>query len=580
MKFPIPDTVLARHIACVGETGSGKTYDTKSIVEHLVAEGHRICILDTIKSDWWGMISSASGKKAGLPFRIIGGPRGHVPLHAGAGKALGELVARGKLPLSIIDMADFGPGDPQRFFEAFAQAVWKNIKGVLYLVIEEAHEIAPKERAGFGKENMSVYWAKRLATGSRTKGIRLIVATQRVQALHNAVLGSCGTLAAHSLSFPADQKPVVDWLNNNIKDKDVRARISDEMASLPAGTAWVACPKDGFIERVHFPPIKTFDNTATPDKDAEDFDVATAPVDPEELHSIIGDAVKEAEENDPVRLKRELGIALAELAKAKRTPTASVPVAKINMPDVEAIRSEAYWAGRRDVMAEIEVPLKRILEKCSAVTAYANSLDGVVKEVLPIFDKLRTAPAPAKPSAAPKPAAQPKPITVCIGGGGGSGQSAGPARGTNGQEPATLSPTARKILDQVHGAYPVGLTFAAAAARANVSKRSSAYRKYREEAFNSGEVSVDGDRMTSLPGFAQPVKLNGNPIDGWCDRLPRSYGGMLRAISEGASTRDAIAAGANVSPTSSGLGTGLRELLALELIQKDGESYFVHENLR
>jgi hypothetical protein len=319
-RYPIPEAVLARHIACVGETGSGKTYDTKSIVEHLVAEGHRVCVLDTIKSDWWGMISSASGKKGGLPFRIIGGPRGHVPLHAGAGKALGELVAKGKLPLSIIDMADFGPGDPQRFFEAFAQAIWKNIKGVLYLVIEEAHEIAPKERAGFGKENMSVYWAKRLATGSRTKGIRLIVATQRVQALHNAVLGSCGTLAAHSLSFPADQKPVIDWLNNNIKDKAIRGLINEEMASLPAGHAWVACPKEGFIEKVHFPAIKTFDNTATPDKDAADIHVATAAVDPEELRTIIGDAVKEAEENDPGLLKRRLVTLEAELAKLRKSP--------------------------------------------------------------------------------------------------------------------------------------------------------------------------------------------------------------------------------------------------------------------
>jgi DNA helicase HerA-like ATPase len=60
-------------------------------------------------------------------------------------------------------------------------------------VIEEAHEFAPKERAGIGAENMAIHWAKKLATAGRSKGIRLIVATQRVQALHNAVLGSCET---------------------------------------------------------------------------------------------------------------------------------------------------------------------------------------------------------------------------------------------------------------------------------------------------------------------------------------------------------------------------------------------------
>lgn len=363
MNYPISNAVLGRHIAVVGETGSGKTHDTKSIVEHLVAQGHRVCVLDTIKSDWWGVISSASGKKAGLPFRIIGGPRGHVPLHAGAGKVLGELVGKGKLPLSIIDMADFDMGEPQAFFVDFAKALWKHTKGVLYLVIEEAHEIAPKERAGFGKENMAVFWAKRLATGSRTKGIRLIVATQRTQALHNAVLGSCAVLIAHSLSFPADQKPVLEWLNNNIKDKALRTTIAEEMAELPTGTAWAACPKEKFFEKIHFPAIKTFDNSATPDKDAADIAVTTAAVDPEELRAILGDAVKEAEANDPAALKKEVARLTGELAKAAKSPaTRAVPISsaideKARAKAIETIVAEARKQAADAVQAQIPAML-------------------------------------------------------------------------------------------------------------------------------------------------------------------------------------------------------------------------------
>jgi hypothetical protein len=37
-----------------------------------------------------------------------------------------------------------------------------------------------------------------------------MVATQRAQALHNAVLGSCETLIAHRLTTPADKEPVLD----------------------------------------------------------------------------------------------------------------------------------------------------------------------------------------------------------------------------------------------------------------------------------------------------------------------------------------------------------------------------------
>jgi hypothetical protein len=81
-----------------------------------------------------GLTSSANGRNPGLPFYILGGPRGHVQLHDSAGKAIGELVANGALPLSIIDMADFKPGGLQRFFSDFAPALMKRMRGVVYLV--------------------------------------------------------------------------------------------------------------------------------------------------------------------------------------------------------------------------------------------------------------------------------------------------------------------------------------------------------------------------------------------------------------------------------------------------------------
>lgn len=65
----IPSEILAQHIAVLGKTGSGKTSTAKLAVEHVVAEGARVCVLDPIKSDWWGLTSSVNGKQAGLPSR-------------------------------------------------------------------------------------------------------------------------------------------------------------------------------------------------------------------------------------------------------------------------------------------------------------------------------------------------------------------------------------------------------------------------------------------------------------------------------------------------------------------------------
>jgi hypothetical protein len=54
------------------------------------------------------------------------------------------------------------------------------------------------------------------------------------------------------------------------------------------------------------PEVPTFDNSATPDQDSHEHDVKTAPVDTEKLRAILGEAVKEAEENDPAKLKARI----------------------------------------------------------------------------------------------------------------------------------------------------------------------------------------------------------------------------------------------------------------------------------
>lgn len=302
---PIPEAALEHHIAALGKTGSGKTSTAKLIVEHVVAAGDRVCVLDPIKSDWWGLTSSADGRKAGLPFQILGGPYGHVPIHASAGASIAKLVARGNLRHSIIDMQGFGPGGLQQFFVDFAPTLMNEMRGIVYLVLEEAHLFAPKERSGIGAETHAIHWAKVLATAGRVKGIRLIVITQRTQALHNALLGSCDTILAHRLIAPADQEPVLKWLSANV-DKKTAAEVASSLATLRKGEAWICSGEAQLFERRQFPPITTYDNTATPTRDASKPDVKTAPVDVEKLRTIIGEAVAEADANDPAKLKARI----------------------------------------------------------------------------------------------------------------------------------------------------------------------------------------------------------------------------------------------------------------------------------
>jgi hypothetical protein len=373
-RYEVPAEVLKKHLAIVGMTGSGKTSTEKVIIEQVVAEGSRVCILDPVKSDHWGLTSSASGKSPGLPFNILGGPRGHVPLHSSAGKAIGHMVGQGKLPLSIIDMSDFEAGGLQQFFVDFVPSLMKSMKGVLYLVIEEAHEFAPKEMAGFNKESMGVHYAKKLATASRSRGIRLIVATQRVQSLHNAVLSSCPSLIAMQLAYADDQAPVTKWLKGHV-GKDRANEVEATLASLPVGEGWIASGALKLCERVKFPMFKTYDNNATPEEDAGDVDVKTAAVDQTELKAIIGDALKEAEANDPKALRAEIVKLKADLAKKPATVTEQV----LDRHALSAAQQEAHADGRKTGLLEAYADIERHL--ATTVAASAKAVNQMLESV-------------------------------------------------------------------------------------------------------------------------------------------------------------------------------------------------------
>lgn len=368
-KLAIPSAVLLQHLGILGKTGRGKTTTGKVCIEQVYDEGSRACILDPIKSDWWGITSSADGKRAGLPFYILGGDHGHLPLASSSGKAIADLVAQGQLRHTIIDMANFEPGGQMRWFADFAPRLMQRMKGVLYLVIEEAHLFAPKERAGMGHENMSIHWAKMLATAGRTKGIRLIVLSQRTQAVHNALLGSLDSMIVHGMTAPADMEPVIKWLKANTKDKGLLARIEGSLSGLKTGTGWVCSSEAGIFALQEFPLARTYDNTRTPEDDSELANVKTAPVDLDALRGILGKAAADAEAADPVLLRKRVAELEALLAREK----AVIPVSS---QEIDGHRRQGMEIGQEAGFR------KGYLEALEACRGVADGLFRPIHEAL------------------------------------------------------------------------------------------------------------------------------------------------------------------------------------------------------
>lgn len=484
-------------------------------------------------------------------------------------------MATGALPLSIIDMADFKPGGQARFFTSFAESLMKHMRGVLYLVMEEAHEFAPKERSGVGDENMSVYYSKKLATAGRSKGIRLIACTQSVQQLHNRVLGSCDTVIAHRMTAPADQKPVIDWLKGNVPDKLGRSEIEQSLPKLKTGEGWMCSGELNRPQRLQFPRINTYDNSATPESDSATNKVVTATVDTEKLRHLIGNAVAEAEANDPKKLKARIVELERELRKPKELA--------VDIDSLKRAGDELYKLGVAAACDAVKDRMELIRGELAKTLNGLIHMHGLQIAGVPAGDYPNSRPVMNSPAATLRqetgstrlhgqrtqtPRAEVMAGTPSV-------TEARPVTAT-----AQLSPAARSILDVMHRSYPVSLSFDAAARRAGISKRSSAYRSYQKAIDGSGEVELLDGKYRSLPQFAasEPLPL-GAAVEDWARKLPPSYGKMLLAIQDGCATKDEIADHAGVSRTSSGLSAGLRELTDLQLVVVDAGEYSLAEGL-
>ena len=80
----LPAAALDERLAIVGTSGSGKTYAAKGLVERLLEQGARVCVVDPL-GVWWGLRAGPDGSASPLPCPVVvfGGRHGDVPLDEG-----------------------------------------------------------------------------------------------------------------------------------------------------------------------------------------------------------------------------------------------------------------------------------------------------------------------------------------------------------------------------------------------------------------------------------------------------------------------------------------------------------------
>lgn len=402
--FKFPDEMLSQHLAILGKSGSGKTYTSKGMVERLLTGKRRVCILDPT-GVWWGLRSSADGKRAGFPVVIFGGLHADVPISEASGNAVAKVIASNNLP-AIIDLSEMLIGGRHQFSTDFAAEVYRLNRAPLHLVIDEADEFAPQNPMPETKRML--HHVDRIVRRGRVRGFRVMLITQRPAVLHKNVLTQANTLVAMRLTAPQDRDAMKAWIEGQA-DAVQGKIVMDSLPSLKTGDGWVWAPELGVLERATFPKITTFDSSRTPaDDEVIEEPKKLAAVDLGEIKASFDAIAKEAS------TVRELRAELAELHRIANSASKS-PVSK-STPGV----SEAEVKRRIDeaigALPKVATPIGRVSKKtlvaavekiAAGLQAIQAELAGVDVEIVPrarTIVRERAAPAAkaAPPSGAPE----------------------------------------------------------------------------------------------------------------------------------------------------------------------------------
>ena len=307
--LPFPEEVLKQHSVFLGKTGSGKSSKCRLVVEHLLDNAKRVCIIDP-KGDWWGLKSTADGKSVAYPDVVMFGnftdpDATDIPINKHSGVQVAELVASGNRPC-VIGFSGWFASDMVQFWIDFASTLFAKNRGELFLFLDEFHNFAPKGKIMDPQAGKCLHWSNRLLSEGRGLGIVCLMASQRPQKVHNDALTSAETLFALRMVHAADRGAVEDWIKgcgDLVKGKE----ILNSLAGMKREYGYVWSPEIEFgPEQIKFPMFRTFDSFAPPQLQKQVSKAGWKGVDLTEVKNKMAKLLEEHKANDPYELKLQL----------------------------------------------------------------------------------------------------------------------------------------------------------------------------------------------------------------------------------------------------------------------------------
>src|SRR5258706_6004811 len=520
----LPDEAVTQTFAILAKRGVGKTYTASVMVEEMLKHQLHVAVVDPI-GVWWGLRSSADGKRAGLQMVIAGGEHADVRIESTSGELLAEMIVEKRVSM-VIDLSLFRKGEQHRFMTDFAETLSRRNRHAVHLVLDEADEFAPQRP--MGDEARMLGAIEDLVRRGRARGIGVTMITQRPAVLNKNVLTQIEVLVAMRLTSPQDRAAIAEWIKYHA-DGDAAQKMLESLGSLPIGTAWFWSP--GWLnlfQRVAIRKRETFDSSSTPEVGANVVKAGTmAAVDISWLREQLAATIEKVAADDRrvlkariVTLERELRskpTEMQELRKAERV-TRVERVAVMSQAQVQ----ELVTAANR---------LIHEMEKHAAISVADTEDD--LDHVRNVADKGRSTPAglirPQQHITSPPATSRPAPKH--------NGFHADALMLDENAGDTKLSRAARAIL-AVLAQHPDGRTKAQVSILSGYSMKSSSFANALGELRSAGlatrgePIRITEDGQALAPGV-EPLPSGEELLDYWRGKLGRAERSIFDTILEG-----------------------------------------------
>lgn len=331
----LPANAVTQKFGILGRSGSGKSYAAGKLAEELLDVGAQVVVLDPV-GVWYGLRLDADGKRPGFPIPVLGGLRGDIPLEAGAGALVADLVVD-KGTSAILDVSMFRKGDRKRFATDFAEQLFhrkKSARSPIHVIVEEAQVFVPQRAMGDEARLLGAF--EDLLKLGRNFGIGSTLISQRPQSVNKDALNQAECLLVFQTNGTQERKALKEW----VVDQGMDVNLLDELPGLAVGTAYVWSPQWlRVLRKVRIGKKRTYNASATPELGEKVVSRELAPVDLEQLQVAMKDVVARASETDPKSLRKRVAELEAQLRKAQGAAPAErlVPVSVVEPEHLERL---------------------------------------------------------------------------------------------------------------------------------------------------------------------------------------------------------------------------------------------------